>query len=141
MGAVREPNVILYDGVCGVCNRFNRLVIDHDPQRRFAFAPLQGELARRLLAPHGRDPADLDTLFVIVREDGPERVLERSDASAFVLSRLSGPLRLLGAMRILPRGLRDLGYDLFARNRYRLMGRSESCPMPRTSDLERFLET
>ena len=141
MLSASEADVILFDGVCGVCNRFNRLVIDRDPGGRFAFAPLQGELARELLAPHGRTPDELNTLFVLVREGGGERLLERSDASLHVLARLAGPLRWLGCLRVLPRGLRDFGYNLFARHRYRLLGRSEACPLPRAGDLERFLET
>lgn len=139
--ATSAPHVILFDGLCGVCNRFNRFVIDRDARGRFVFAPLQSATARALLAPHGLAPDDLSTLYVVTREPGAERVLARSDATLFVLDRLGGPWRVLSWLRVLPRGLRDLGYDLFARNRYRLLGRHDACPLPRPGDLERFLET
>ncbi len=138
--AAAGAHVILYDGLCGVCNRLNRFVIDRDPRGRFRFAALQSETARRLLAPHGRSPDDLATLFVVARESSGERVLERSDASFFVLQQLGQPWRAIALMRVLPRRLRDWGYDLFARHRYRLLGRHDACPLPSPSDLERFLE-
>ncbi len=138
--AAEGPHVILYDGLCGVCNRLNRFVIDRDERALFRFAPLQGETARRLLEPHGRRPEDLATLFVVARELSGERVLDRSDASFFVLRKLGGPWRAIALLRVLPRRLRDLGYDLFARHRYRLLGRRDACPLPSPRDLERFLE-
>lgn len=135
-----QRHVVLFDGQCGLCNRFNRLVIDRDPHQQFAFAPLQGPSARELLAPHGLAPDDLTTLYVVSREPGGERVLARSDAALFVLARLRGSARVLAWLRFLPRGLRDRAYDLLARHRYRLLGRHDRCPRPDADELQRFLE-
>ena len=65
-----ERHVVLFDGLCGVCNRFNRFVIDRDRPGAFAFAALQSPTARALLARHGRTPDDLRTLYVVVRQAG-----------------------------------------------------------------------
>lgn len=139
MSAPPGRHVVLYDGLCGVCNRFNRFVLDRDPGGRFAFAALQSPTAGALLAPHGATPDDLDTLWVIAREGGSERALARSDAVFFVLRELGGFWRAVAWLRALPRPLRDLGYRIFARSRYRLLGRHETCPLPRPGEAERFL--
>jgi predicted DCC family thiol-disulfide oxidoreductase YuxK len=133
-------HVVLYDGLCGVCNRFNRFVIDRDPRGKFLFAALQSATARNLLAPHGLVPDDLSTVYVVARESGGERVLARSDASFFVLRELGGFWSAVALLRFLPRGLRDWGYDLFARHRYRIVGRHETCPLPRPGEAARFLD-
>jgi predicted DCC family thiol-disulfide oxidoreductase YuxK len=132
-------HVVLYDGLCGVCNRFNRFVLDRDPEGRFVFAALQSPTARALLAPHGATPDDLDTVWVLARERDSERALARSDAVFFVLRELGGVWRALSWLRVLPRPLRDVGYRIFARARYRLLGRHDTCPLPRPGETERFL--
>jgi len=133
-------HVLLYDGLCGVCNRFNRFVLDRDARGRFVYAALQSPTARALLAPHGAAPDDLDTVWVIARDAHGERALARSDAIFFVLRELGGFWRALALLRVLPRPLRDLGYRAFARARYRLLGRHETCPLPRPGEAERFLD-
>lgn len=135
-----DPHVVLYDGLCGVCNRFNRFVLDRDPEGRFAFAALQSATARELLAPHGASPEDLDTLWVIDRGGAEPRALSRSDAVVFVLRELGGVWSALAWMRVVPRPLRDLGYRAFARLRYRVLGRHETCPLPKPGEAERFLD-
>lgn len=142
MGMVRSSQVhlILYDGLCGVCNRFNRFVLDRDPQGHFVFAALQSPTARARLAPHGVTPDDLDTLWVLAHTPAGERALSRSDAVFFVLRELGGAWSAVAWMRVLPRPVRDLGYRVFARARYRLLGRHETCPLPRPGEAERFLD-
>jgi predicted DCC family thiol-disulfide oxidoreductase YuxK len=134
-------DVILYDGVCGFCNAMNRFVIARDVQRRFRFASLQSRFAAALLARHGRDASALDTFFVVVDEGGPgERLLARSAAALHLLSRLGGPWRLSRLLGLLPARLLDAVYEGVARNRYRLFGRHEVCPVPRPEDRARFIE-
>lgn len=134
--------IILYDGVCGLCNRFVAFVWPRDTRRRFRFAPLQGATARAILARHGRDATDLDTVFVVVDPGTPsERLLARSAAGLYVLAGLGGGWRLLAAvLRMLPRALLDPAYRLVARNRYRLFGRLDTCAVPGPEHRERFLE-
>ena len=136
-----ENHVILYDGVCGLCDRLTRLVIRHDRRRQFRFASLQGAFAARVLSRYGRDPRDLDTLYVIHRHGTPsESLLSRSEAVFFVLSELGGVWRLSRALRWLPTFLVDHGYGLVARHRYRVFGRYAGCPVPEASDRDRFIE-
>ena len=136
-----DAPIILYDGVCGLCNRLNRFVLARDPAGRFRFAALQSALAGEILARHGRDARDLDTLYLVLgygRSD--ERLLRKSDAALWILRALGGPWRASAAMRLLPAAVRDLGYDLVARTRYRLFGRYETCPLPDPRHRARFLD-
>ena len=136
-----DAPLILYDGVCGLCNRLNRFVLARDPSGRFRFAALQSPLAGGILTRHGRDPRDLDTLYLVLGHGRPdERLLWKSDAVLWILRALGGPWRGAGALRVVPRGLRDLGYDLVARTRYGLFGRYDACPLPDPRHRARFLD-
>jgi predicted DCC family thiol-disulfide oxidoreductase YuxK len=140
--------IILYDGVCGLCNRLNQFVLRRDGQGTFRFAPLQSPLAARILARHGANPQDLDTVYVVLNHDltkeaqPDERLLPRSDAVIFALKRLGGIWQVLGLfVQLLPRRLRDWGYRIVARNRYRVFGRFESCVLPRAADRSKFIDS
>jgi predicted DCC family thiol-disulfide oxidoreductase YuxK len=133
--------VILYDGVCALCNRLNGFVLARDPDGWFRFASLQGALAREILTRHGRDPRDLDTLYVVLDPGRPgERLLRKSDAALWILRELGGAWRMTAALRLVPRSLRDRGYDVVARTRYRLFGRYDACPLPDPRHRSRFLD-
>jgi predicted DCC family thiol-disulfide oxidoreductase YuxK len=136
-----DAPIILYDGVCGLCHRLNRFVLARDRAERFRFAALQSDLARKILTRHGRDPRDLDTLYLVLGHGRPdERLLRKSDAALWILRELGGPWRAAGALRVVPRPLRDVGYDLVARTRYRLFGRYDACPLPDPRHRARFLD-
>ena len=138
--AVDAP-IILYDGVCGLCSRLCQFVLARDRGGRFRFATLQGAVARDILVRHGRDPRDLDTLYLVLAPGQPgERLLRKSDAALWIVRQLGGPWRLSGALRIVPRAIRDLGYDLVARTRYRLFGRYDTCQLPDPRPRARFLD-
>jgi predicted DCC family thiol-disulfide oxidoreductase YuxK len=141
----REPMthpILLYDGVCGLCNRLNQFVLRRDPAGIFRFASLQSALAARTLSRHGADATDLDTVYVVVNPDQPdEYLLARSDAAIFVLKQLGGFWGLLGFVaQLKPRFLRDWGYRIVARNRYRVFGRFETCMLPSSENRDRFLD-
>jgi predicted DCC family thiol-disulfide oxidoreductase YuxK len=133
--------ILLYDGVCGLCNRLVQFVLKRDRRKQFRFAPLQGELAARVLHRHGKNPADLDTVYVIVSPEQPEeRLLPRSAAVIYVLRMLGrgwGLLALIG--RLLPQFFTDWLYRQVARRRYRIFGRYDSCPLPSAETRARFL--
>jgi predicted DCC family thiol-disulfide oxidoreductase YuxK len=134
--------VILYDGVCGLCNRLVQFVLNHDSQDRFRFASLQSDFAARVLRRHGTAPEELDTVYVVSDHALPgERLASRSDAAVVVLRELGGVWNVLGAaLRWLPRWLRNWGYNLVARNRYRIFGKYGSCPIPSEKDRRKFLD-
>lgn len=137
------PNpILLYDGVCGLCNRLVRFVLKHDSQDRFRFAALQSDFAAMVLKRHGANPQDLDTMYVVLDPALPgERLKSRSDAAVFALHELGGFWRILAAvLGVLPGWLRDWGYNLIARNRYRIFGRYDSCPLPDPRYRHKFLD-
>jgi predicted DCC family thiol-disulfide oxidoreductase YuxK len=140
VAAVTNP-ILLYDGVCGFCDRSVQFVLRHDRAGRVRFAPLQSGLARDILARHGCDARDLDTMYLVFDADTPgERLLRKSDGILALLGELDGPWRLLTAARWVPRGLRDRAYDWLARNRYRWFGKYDHCALPRPELRDRFLD-
>ncbi len=135
--------IVLYDGICGLCNRSVQFLLRHDRGDVFRFASLQSDLAHRILQRHGFNAGDLDTVYVVLNPDQGEResLLARSDAAAYLLMQLSGIWRVLGrALQLLPRAMSDWGYRALAGNRYRLFGRYDGCPLPSEATRKRFLD-
>jgi predicted DCC family thiol-disulfide oxidoreductase YuxK len=133
-------SVVLYDGVCGLCNRLNQFLLKRDRHDRFRFASLQSDVAAQLLQRHGTDAVDLDTVYVVVDYGKPEeRLLSRSDAIIYVLQRLGGIWAFAAAGKVLPKPLRDAFYKLVATNRYRVFGKYDVCLMPEERYKEKFL--
>jgi predicted DCC family thiol-disulfide oxidoreductase YuxK len=123
--------VLLFDGVCTLCNGFVQFVIEHDPAGRFQFAPLQSDAARRVLG-----VAPLPDSFVLVEDS---RLFTRSTAVLRVARRLRFPWPLAYVFVAVPRPVRDWLYDAVARNRYRWFGRREICMEPTPELQSRFL--
>jgi predicted DCC family thiol-disulfide oxidoreductase YuxK len=134
--------ILLYDGVCGLCNRLVQFVLKRDRKAIFRFASLQSAFAARVLTRHGANPTQLDTFYVILNYDEPqETLISRSDAAVYVLKRLGGIWRIAASIGgVLPQVLRDGVYSLVARNRYRIFGRYDSCPLPSAETRARFLD-
>jgi predicted DCC family thiol-disulfide oxidoreductase YuxK len=130
-----EPAVLLFDGVCNLCNGTVRFVAERDPVGRFHFAALQSDKGRELLARCGLPLDALDT-FVLVEGD---RCWTRSDAALRVARGLSGAWPLLAVLRLVPRFLRDRVYGWVAGHRYAWFGKQESCMVPSPELRSRFL--
>ena len=133
--------ILLYDGVCGLCNRFVRFILKHDHNDRFRFAALQSTFARAILERHGLNPNALDTVYLVSDYDQPnERLLARNQAATAVLRELGGFWRFWASiLDLLPGRFRDWRYALVARNRYRFFGKYETCPLPQEEDRHTFL--
>ena len=134
--------IVLYDGVCGLCNRFVQFILRRDRKTIFRFASLQSPIAARILTRHGANPTDLDTVYLVVNHELPdEYLLSRSDAVLFVLCQLGRLWRAVASLlQLLPKFLRDPAYNAVARHRYRIFGRSDVCTLPRDADHTRFLD-
>jgi len=126
--------LILFDGVCVFCSRWVRFVMDRDAQGLFRFQPIQGEGGRALAARFGIAPDAPETNAVVL--DG--RAWFKSDAALAVLGRLPD-WRWTGALRAIPKPVRDTAYDLIATNRYRIFGRTDQCMIPPPEARTRFL--
>ena len=133
--AVQRP-VVLFDGVCNLCNRSIRLLVRFDHVGRFRFAPLDSPVGRELLDRQGLDPDDLDSVVLIEGDDH----YTKSEAVLRICRRLDGPFPLLYALMGVPEGVRDGAYDAVAENRYRVFGRKDECPVPDQELRERFLD-
>ncbi|MFO0677772.1 MAG: DCC1-like thiol-disulfide oxidoreductase family protein [Polyangiaceae bacterium] len=142
MAAGATDIVVLYDGVCGLCDRVTHFLVVRDVKSEFRYAALQGDFAKTILARHGRDPAKVDTVVVATDVGTPgERLLTKARAIFHLLARIGGPWGVLAAvLGILPTFLLDFGYDLVARVRYRVWGKFDTCPVPPPEVRERFIE-
>jgi len=128
--------VLLFDGVCNLCNGFVRFVIRFDEAGTFRFAPLQSDVGQALLDRHDLPTEEFDSVVLI--EDG--EYATKSTAALRVARRLDGPWPLAYPFVYLPEGLRDWVYDFVADNRYRVFGKKDACPVPDPEIRERFLD-
>lgn len=134
-----DPSVILlYDGLCGFCDRTVCFLLRRDPDGAMKFAPLQGETAADIMSRH---PwlKEVDSLVLVTRDRDGESVSVRSEAVLGIAGYLGGPWRLARAFRLVPRRLRDIAYAQFARRRYRWFRRLDACRLPRPEERARFL--
>ena len=130
-----DSPLILFDGVCNLCNGFVRFVIERDPDARFRFAALQSAAAHRALAGHSLSDAPDSVVLV---EQG--RVFTGSTAGLRIVGALPFPWRLAAALLAIPRPLRDWMYRFVARRRYLWFGKREHCMVPTPALRSRFLD-
>jgi predicted DCC family thiol-disulfide oxidoreductase YuxK len=134
-------HLLLYDGVCGLCDHLVQFVLARDPHGVFDFAPLQSATGRAAVAREGGDPEAL-TSFYVVRDYRTDeaRSLVKGRAALFVGRALGWPWRAVGLFGVLPTTVLDWGYDLVARYRYRVFGRFDQCVLPRPEQRKRFVD-
>jgi len=134
--------IVLYDGVCGLCDRFNRFVLARDRHGVLRFAALQSAVAHEILERHGSNADDLDMVCVVIDRGLPsERVERGGKAVLYVLRRMGCPRWILACGSALPPPILDFGYRLIARTRYRFFGRYPRCALPDPAWRERFIAT
>jgi predicted DCC family thiol-disulfide oxidoreductase YuxK len=124
-------HLVLYDGVCGLCDRINRFILAHDAHEQFHFASLQSAVARERLGRFGIETDALSTVYVLPdyeRSQSPP--VGRAAAALFVANALGWPWKIAAVLRVVPMSWLDRAYDAVARRRYRLFGRFEHCPLP-----------
>lgn len=138
MGASVEQGgaIIVFDGVCVICNGWVDFLLKHDMHGRYRFAAMQTPAGRALLTQHGLDPDD-PVSFLLLDEAGAHT---DTDAILRVLSGLGGAWRIAALGVWVPRFIRDPLYRMLARNRYRWFGRHDACRMPDPTQRERFIE-
>jgi predicted DCC family thiol-disulfide oxidoreductase YuxK len=138
--AATSGAIIVFDGVCVLCNGWVRFLLRHDRMQRYRFAAMQGAVGRQLLAQHGLDPDDPVSFLLIEHDRGPvPRVSTDTVAIRRVLVGLGGVWRLAWLSILVPRVVRDPLYRWGARHRYRWFGRHEACRVPDPAQARRFL--
>lgn len=128
-----DKHIILFDGVCNLCNGAVNTVIDADDQNKFLFSSLQSQVADNLLSEVAIDPKELDSI-VLVTKDG--QIYQKSDAALKVMTEIGGLWSLAVVFKVIPRWIRDRVYNVVAKNRYRWFGKQDECRLP-TADLRR----
>ncbi|HZL38494.1 MAG TPA: thiol-disulfide oxidoreductase DCC family protein [Tepidisphaeraceae bacterium] len=127
--------IILFDGVCNLCNASVNFIIDHDPDGYFQFAAQQSAAGKALLEKFGMPPGELRTVLLIEQN----HCRQKSNAALRIASRLRGPARLLSLGIVIPPFLRDAIYEWIAKHRYRWFGRTDACRIANAEKADRFL--
>ena len=133
--------ILLYDGICGFCNKSVQMILRHDRRGTMRFAALQSDYGKTVIARHSELRGVDSVVFVETSADpAQERVFTRSTAALKVAAYLGGVWKLALAAYVIPKPIRDYFYDLFARYRYRLFGKYDSCMLPPPEARSRFLD-
>ncbi|QAA83161.1 thiol-disulfide oxidoreductase DCC family protein [Aequorivita sp. H23M31] len=130
-----EHKIILFDGVCNLCNGAINFVIKRDKRNVFKFATLQSEIGKKLLSEFNVDTMNIDSMILI---DGNNFYI-KSSAALRIAKYLTGGYPLLSGFFIFPRFIRNAAYDYIARNRYKWFGKKESCMIPTPELTSKFL--
>ena len=136
MPELPDSPLLVFDGVCVLCNGFARFIIERDAERTFRFTTAQGELGQALFRRYGLNTTDFETNIVIT--DG--QAWGELDAFAQVMARLPRPWRWLRFLQILPSPLSGWFYRRVAKNRYRLFGKTDECMIPPDNWRDRFID-
>ncbi|MBL7761110.1 MAG: DUF393 domain-containing protein [Sediminibacterium sp.] len=128
--------IVLFDGVCNLCNRSVQLILRNDPEKKFRYAALQSSFGQRVLEGAGLPADQLNTLLLL--KNG--KLYRKSTAALLIAAELSGLWPVLYAFTILPAFIRDPLYDLVAGNRYRLFGKQAACMVPDAKTKDLFLD-
>lgn len=131
-----DQKIVLFDGVCNICNRSVQFIITRDKKNVFQFASLQGKTGQALLQKFNK-PTNQFNSFVLVEGD---RIYTHSTGALRMTRHLSGAWPLLYGFIIIPPFIRNAVYNLIAKNRYRWFGRTESCWLPRPEWKAKFLD-
>ncbi|HSP63255.1 MAG TPA: DCC1-like thiol-disulfide oxidoreductase family protein [Pyrinomonadaceae bacterium] len=133
--------IVLYDGVCGLCNRAVQFLLKRDRHDRLRFATLQSDFAATLLRRHGLDHQDLDTVYVVLNHgEANESLLAKSDAFLLFTKVIGGVWKIARLGKIIPRPIRNRLYDFVARHRYQVFGKYEACMLPDPRHKHKFIE-
>ncbi len=130
-----DDQIILFDGVCKLCNGWTRFIIRYDAHRRFKLCAVQSEEGQAILKWFGY-PTDYFETMLLVQGN---KALEKSDSFLVVMSQLPFPWSLLRTLKLFPKGFRDWFYDRIALNRYRLFGKYDVCLLAAADNEHRFL--
>lgn len=128
--------VILFDGVCNLCNGFVQFIIKQDKKDKFNFAPLKSKYAQNVLNFHNLSHSQLQSIILIV----DQKIYIKSNAALQIAKQLGGLWYVFSFLKIIPLQFRDLIYDFVAKNRYKWFGKKHNCMLPFVQHQGKFLE-
>jgi len=131
-----EHPIVLFDGVCNLCNGFVQFLIPRDSEGRLRYASLQSEFGQQIRDHAGLSTDDLESVILV--DDG--LVYTKSDAVIRIGEQLGGIFRVASLGQLVPRRLRDWLYDFVAANRYDWFGQKEQCMLPDDDVSDRFIQ-
>jgi predicted DCC family thiol-disulfide oxidoreductase YuxK len=134
MNTESKHKVILFDGVCNLCNSFVNFVIRNDKKEVFKFAPIQSDFGEIALKKHRINSKDTDSIILI----DDDNYYIKSSAALYIAKELSGAYPLLFCFMIVPKFIRNWIYDLVAKNRYKWFGKKVSCMIPTPELKDKF---
>ena len=132
---MNEPSIILFDGVCNLCNGFVNFVIDRDPEGKFKFGALQSEEGQKLVHQYHLQDVPLESVILI--ENGI--AYRESSAALRIAKGMKGGWKLFYAFLIVPPFIRNAVYRFIARNRYKWFGKQDTCRIPEPGIMKRFI--
>ena len=132
---MKQSSIILFDGVCNLCNSSVQFVIKHDKGKKFMFASLQSTAGQLLLKQFDLPLQDFNSFILIENE----KVFLKSTAALMVAKQLKGAVKLLYGFIVVPPFIRNGAYNFIAKNRYKWFGKKESCILPTPELKARFL--
>lgn len=132
----KHKQLILFDGICNLCNTSIQYVIKHDKKNVFMFAALQSNIGQQVIKAYQIDPAKTDSILLYSKENG---LTIKSTAALKISKHLGFPRNLLSVFLIIPAFLRNLVYDYIAKNRYKWYGKKDQCMIPNPQIQDKFL--
>jgi predicted DCC family thiol-disulfide oxidoreductase YuxK len=131
----QDQDIVLFDGVCNLCNAAILFIIKRDKNNRFKFAPLESDAGKELLSKHQIDPSQIDSIVLV----SGDSAFAKAGAALRISKQLTGLWPLLYSLIIIPSFISDAVYDFIARNRYKWFGKKESCMIPTPELKSKFL--
>ncbi|GAA3606043.1 DCC1-like thiol-disulfide oxidoreductase family protein [Flavivirga amylovorans] len=133
----KHKKLILFDGVCNLCNTSVQYVINHDKKNVFMFAPLQSDIGKRIIERFNIDTQKTDSILLYTPENS---IVSKSTAALKIATHLGFPQNLMGVFFIIPPFIRNWVYNYIAKNRYKWYGKKEACMIPTPELKSKFLE-
>lgn len=137
MANLKNKQIVLFDGVCNLCHNAVQFIIKRDPKNKFVFASLDSKIGQKLLSERGINRQEIDSIVLIIPDDA---YFIKSDAALEISKSLSGIYPIFSVFSFIPQSFRDFIYDLVAKNRYRIFGKKEACPLPTEEQKEKFID-
>lgn len=132
----KDKQLILFDGICNLCNTSVLYVIKHDKANRFMFAPLQSEAGKQIIEKFNIDSSQTDSILLYSKDKG---LSIKSSAALKIAKHLGFPRNLMAVFFIIPTFIRNWVYDFVARNRYKWYGKKDACMIPTPELTAKFL--